>query len=59
MKKMPKKILVHVGDRDKDGHEYLYVATSLDEIEEDYNGALVGEYQLVATKRLKIIRQLK
>lgn len=56
--KMPKKILVYVCDY-SNGVPILAVATKLDEIPEDKNGVVVGEYERIAVSKLAITRELK
>ena len=56
---MPKKILLYVCDHENDGTPILAVATKLDDISEDMNGDVVGEYELVRTSRLEVKRELK
>lgn len=58
MKQMPKKILLYVCDHEQDGTPILAVATKLDEIPEDCNGGLIGEYQLATQSKLTVKREL-
>lgn len=57
--KMPKKILLFVCDREADGTPILAVATKLDEIPEDCNGDIIGEYKLITESKLIVTRELK
>lgn len=57
--KMPKKILLYVCDHDRDGTPLLAVATKLDEIPEDSNGDVIGEYELITQSKLDVKRELK
>jgi len=57
--KMPKKILVYVCDHESDGTPILAVTTKLDDIPEDMNRDVVGEYELIRTNKLEVRRELK
>lgn len=57
--KMPKKILLYVCDHENDGTPILAVATKLEDISEDMNRDVIGEYELVRTNKLEVKRELK
>jgi hypothetical protein len=56
-KKLPKELLVYVYDH-ADGEDLYAVARSVEEIPEDCDGELVGNYTLNRTSTFKVKREL-
>ena len=57
-KRLPKELLVYVFDYDN-GKPIYNVAENVDEIPDDCDGNLVGNYVLNGTHILKVKRELK
>jgi hypothetical protein len=58
MKKLPKELLIYVCDYDDVNKPIYAVAENVNEIPEDCDGEMVGNYTLNRTSKFKVKREL-
>ena len=56
---LPKELIIYVFDHDESGNPMYAVANNVNEISEDCDGTIVGNYYLNNTATFRLRRELK